>query len=73
MGHLKKTATGKFAKTIFFFLRSDPYPMAKTITSGRRCNLSDCKGSQVPCKLKLAVHRNFIDLLQDELIKLEEI
>ena len=73
MGHLKKGATGKFAKTIFFFLRGDRYSMAKTITSGRRYNLTDCKGLQVPCKLKLVGHRKFIDLLQDELIKLEEI
>ena len=25
VGHLKKGATGKFAKAIFFFLRGDPY------------------------------------------------
>ena len=41
MGHLKKGATGKFAKAIFFYLRDDPYSEAKTITSGRRCDLGD--------------------------------
>ena len=47
--------------------------MAKTITSGRRCNLGDGAGLQVPCKLKLVGDRKFIDLLQDEFIKLKEI
>ena len=73
MGHLKKGASSKFAKTILFFLRSDSYSMAKRITSGRRCNLGDGEGLEVPCKLKLVGHRKFIDLLQDEIIKLKEI
>ena len=59
MGYLKRGAIVKFAKTIFFFLRGDPYSkaktiffflrgdpcsMAKTITSGRRFNLGDVEG-----------------------------
>ena len=35
-GHLKKEATGRFAKTIFFFLKGDPYLKEKTTTSGHR-------------------------------------
>ena len=73
MGHLKKGASSKFAKTILFFLRSDSYSMAKRIISGCRCNLGDGAGLEVPCKLKLVGHRKFIDLLQDEIIKLKEI
>ena len=73
LGHLKKRATGKFKKAIFFFLRSDTSLMAKTVTSGHRCNLGDGAGLQVPCKLKLVGDRKFIDLLQDEFIKLKEI
>ena len=34
MGHLKKVATGRFGKIIFFLLKGDPYSNAKTITSG---------------------------------------
>ena len=44
VGYLKRGAIVKFAKTIFFFLRGDPYSMAKTITSGRRFNLGDVEG-----------------------------
>ena len=68
VGHWKEGATDRFAKTVFFFLEGDPY--SKT-TSGRRCNLGDGEGLQVPCKLKLVGHWKFIDLLQDELIKLK--
>ena len=73
MEHLKKGATGKFAKIIFFSLKSDSYLKGKTITFGRRCNLGDAEDLQVPRKLKLVGHRKFIDLFQDELIKLKEI
>ena len=65
MGHLKTGETGRFAKTIFFFLKGDPHWKAKTITFGRICNLGDGEGLQFPCKLKLAGHQKFIDLLQD--------
>ena len=51
MRHLKKGATGRFPKTIFFFLKGDPYSKGKTITSARRCNLCDGKGLQISCKL----------------------
>ena len=39
MGHVKKGTTGRFAKTIFFFLKGDPYSKANTIIHGRRYNL----------------------------------
>ena len=63
--HLKKEATGRFAKTIFFFLKGDSYLEAKTITSGQSCNPGDGGDLQVPCKLKLVGHKKFIDLLLD--------
>ena len=73
VGDLRKGTACKFAKTMFFFLRDDIHQKAKTITSGRRYNLGDCGGVQVPGKLKLVGHRKFIDSLEDELIKLKEI
>ena len=57
---------------MFFFQKGDPYWKEKTITSGRRCDLGDGEGLQVPCKLKLVGHRKCFDLLQDELIKLKK-
>ena len=63
--HLKKEATGRFAKTVFFFLKGDSYLEAKTITSGQSCNPGDGGDLQVPCKLKLVGCKKFIDLLLD--------
>ena len=48
MGHLKKGPTGRFSKTIFFFLKGDPYRQTKTTATGGRWNLGDGKGLQVP-------------------------
>ena len=39
VGHLKKGESGKFAKIIFYFLRSDPYSSCIATISGKRCNL----------------------------------
>ena len=55
VGHLNKGENDKFTKAIFFFLRGDPYSKAKTITSGRRCNLDDGEGSRI---LKLVGHQS---------------
>ena len=37
VGHLPLGGNGKFAKTIFYFLRADPYG---------KCNITDWKGSE---------------------------
>ena len=51
VGNLRKGEDSKFANTIFFFLRRDPYSKAKTITSGSRCNFGDSESLQAPHKL----------------------
>ena len=39
VGHLKKRATGRFPKTILFFLWSNPYSNSSVQINGKRCNL----------------------------------
>ena len=73
VGHLKKGTSGRFAKTIFYFLRSDTYSSAWAKVSGKRCNLGDGEGMQVPCKLSLSGEPKFVSLLRRELIKVKEI
>ena len=41
VGHLKKGKTGRFAKTLFYFLRSDPYSKCHAKVTWKRCNLGD--------------------------------
>ena len=60
VGDLKKGAVGRFSKTLFFFLKGDPYTKTKTRTSGCRCDLGDSKGSHVPCKYRNVLYTNDI-------------
>ena len=73
VGHLKKGTSGRFAKTIFYFLRSDAYSSAWAKVTGKRCNLGDGEGMQVPCKLSLSGQPKFVSLLRKELMKMKEI
>ena len=56
VGHLKKGKTGRFAKTLFYFLRSDPYSNSNghAKVTWKRCNLGGGDGLQVPCILYIS-------------------
>ena len=73
MRHLKKVTSRRFAKTIFYFLRSDAYSSAWAKVTGKRCNLDDGEGMQVLCKLSLSGQTNFVSLLRKELMKMKDI
>ena len=73
VGHLKKGTPGRFAKTIFYFLRSDAYSSAWAKVTGKRCNLGNGEGMQVPCKFSLSGQPKFVSLLCKELMKMKEI
>ena len=67
VGHLKKGRTGRFAKTIFYFLRADEKGTA--IMKGKAVNLGDGEGMQVPCTLHFKGTTKFIDVLRQQLQK----
>ena len=73
VGHLKKGATGIFAKTIFYFLRSDPYSSSCAKVTGKRCNHGDGEGLQVPCRLTLSAQAKYMSVFRKEFIKMKEI
>ena len=73
VGHLMKGTSGRFAKIIFYFLRSDAYSSARAKVTGERCNLGDGEGMQIPCKLGLSGQPKFVSLLRKELMKMKEI
>ena len=52
VGHLPLGKNGKFAKTIFYFLRADPYAQCQVKIKGKPVNLGD--GMQVPCLLNMS-------------------
>ena len=46
VGHLKKGRTGRFAKTVFYFLRADEKGSCTAIVKGKAVNLGDGEGMQ---------------------------
>ena len=60
VGHLKKGDSEKFAKMIFYFLRSDTYSSCYAKVSGKRCNLKDGEGLQVPCQMINETKKNML-------------
>ena len=70
-GHLKEGTSGRFAKTIFYFLRSDAYSSAWAKVTGKRCNLGDGEGMQVSWKLSLSGQTIFVSPLRKELMKMK--
>ena len=73
VGHLKKGDSGKFAKTIFYFIRSDEYSQCYIEVTGTRCNLGDGEGRQVPCKICITGQKHYLDVLKRESMKINEI
>ena len=71
VGHLTKGTAGRFARTIFYLLRSDAYSSTWTKVAGKRCNFGDGERMRVP--LSLPGQPKFASLLRKELIKMKEI
>ena len=67
MGHLPLGCSGKFAKTIFYFLRADEWSECKVIVTGKPVNRGDGDGMQVPCLLKFHVQKSLIGILKRQL------
>ena len=67
VGHLPLGKSGKFAKTIFYFLRADELRSYKIVVTGKPVNLADGKGLQVPCKLMFTGIEKCIDILKRHL------
>ena len=53
VGHLSKGKSGRFAKIISFFLRADDTHSCHIRVTGKRVNLGDGQGLQIPCTLIL--------------------
>ena len=67
VGHLPLGKDGKFAKTVFYFLRADVYGSCNVLIKGKPANLGDGDGMQVSCKLNFVGQKRFICILQKTL------
>ena len=61
VGHSSKGKTGRFAKTISFFLRGSHENSSKVEVTGKIVNLGDEEGLQIPFKLHFTVDAKYID------------
>ena len=65
VGHLAKRKTGRFAKTISVFLRTSDDDSCKLEVTGKRVNLGDGEGLQIPCKLYFTGNVRFTEKLKE--------
>ena len=65
--HLKKGKTGRYAKTVFYFLRANPMNTASITVTGKRVNFGDGQGLQIPCTILLTGEEKYIDVLKKQL------
>ena len=72
VGHLEKGKSGRFAKTIFYYLRSHPEAKCTAKVTGKRFNLGDGEGLQVTCILQFTGQRKFISILKEQFHLLKE-
>ena len=54
---------GRFAKMIFYVLRADKYADFKVMIIGKKVNIGDGEGMQVPCLLKISGAKNMLQIL----------
>ena len=62
--HLQLGKDGKFAETVFYFLRADEYGSCDVLIKGKPVNLGDDDEMQVPCSLNFTGRKKFIDILE---------
>ena len=67
VGQLPLGKDGKFAKTVFYFLRADEYGSCNVLIKGKPVNLGDGDGMQVSCTLNFVGRKKFICILQKTL------
>ena len=71
VGHLPKGKTGRFSKTVFYFLKIENTSCKVAITSQKTVNLGDGLRMRIPCKLIFRGQSQFVDILEQELCKPE--
>ena len=67
VGHLPLGCSGKFVKTIFYFLPADEWSEYKVIVTGKPVNHGDGDGMQVPCLPKFHGQKSLIGILKQQL------
>ena len=70
VGHLPKGMSARFAKTVSYFLCASNENCCRVEVTGKRVNLGDGEGLQIPCILHFSGEANFVSNLKDILPQL---
>ena len=70
VGHLSKERSARFAKTVSYFLRASNENCCRVEVTGKRVNLGDGEGLQIPCILHFSGEAKFFSKLKDILPQL---
>lgn len=71
IGHLPLGQAGKFAKTIFYFLKACKDNRCKIIVTAKKAvNKNDELGMKVPCRLEFSAEEKYMIILKERLPKL---
>ena len=60
VGHLSKGRSARFAKTVSYFLRASNENCCRVEVTGKRVNLGDGEGLQIPCILHFSGEAKFV-------------
>ena len=63
IGHLKKGKTGRYTKTVFYFLRANPMNTASITATGKRVDSGDGQRLQILCTI-LFMGKKYIEVLK---------
>ena len=69
IGHLPLGKSGKFAKTVFYFFKSDKNHYCRITVTGKATNASYALGMKVQCQLYFLAKEEFIIIFQEKLNK----
>ena len=64
IGHLNKGKTGRYAKTIFYFLQANPMSTASITVMGKRVNFGDGQGLKIPCTILFKGEEKYTEVLK---------
>ena len=70
IGHLPLEKSGKFAQTIFYFLKAAKVNRCQIIVLGKVVNKNDGLGLKVPSRLIFTAEEKYIEILREKLPKL---
>ena len=67
IGHLKNGKTGRYAKTVSYFLRANPMNTDSITVTGKRVGFGDGQGLQIPFTNLFKGEEQYIEVLKNQL------